>query len=153
MIILYLSHAYDTDNGYVALNETQWGQVYDIFEGINDRCPDLQGDITSMTMNGLIGNGKGCVLIVTEADVDRVSSSIYRASTQLNADVNHWSDSDSITQMVDDQLSYLASHRVLIDPSNSNSRTGFLVAQWILSLSNLYDNVYFSIEDMALRWA
>lgn len=104
-------------------------------------------------MNGLIGNGKGCVLIVTEADVDRVSSSIYRASTQLNADVNHWSDSDSITQMVDDQLSYLASHRVLIDPSNSNSRTGFLVAQWILSLSNLYDNVYFSIEDMALRWA
>ncbi|GIJ86373.1 hypothetical protein Asppvi_005261 [Aspergillus pseudoviridinutans] len=39
LINLYLSHALDTDNGYVVLNDVQWDKVYDIFEGITHRCP------------------------------------------------------------------------------------------------------------------
>jgi hypothetical protein len=152
LIILYLSHALDTDHGYVVLNDTQWGTVYDIFEGITHRCPNLDGEITDRTMNELIGDGTACVLLISEGTINRPSSGIY-PTAQFSSDVNHWSDTDSITDMMTDQISYLSSHRNLIDPASADARTTFLVTQWILSLTDIYENTYFSIEDWAVRYA
>ncbi|RLL96675.1 hypothetical protein CFD26_105640 [Aspergillus turcosus] len=63
-------------------------------------------------------------------------SGIY-PTDQFSSDVNHWTETDSITDMMTDQISYLSSHRNL----------------WILTLTSIYDNTYFSIEDWAVRYA
>ncbi|KAF7183488.1 hypothetical protein CNMCM7691_003687 [Aspergillus felis] len=152
LIILYLSHALDTDNGYVVLNDTQWDKVYDIFEGITHRCPNLDGEITDITMNKLIGHGTACVLLISEGTINRPKSGIYPTS-QFSSDVNHWSETDSIKDMRTDQISCLFSHRNLLDPTSNDARITFLVTQWILTLTSVYDNTYFSIEDWAVRYA
>jgi hypothetical protein len=46
LIILHISHAYNTDEGYRDMNNDEFNKVFDILEGLTHRCGGMDGDLT-----------------------------------------------------------------------------------------------------------
>ncbi|KAI5300883.1 hypothetical protein KEM55_004175 [Ascosphaera atra] len=151
LVILRLTHAYNTDDGYRGLKDAEWDGVFDRLEKLEKRCSGLKGDITNLTMNDLIGNGQACVIIVTNGGQARPDSGIYSESSFPVVD--HWSDTDSAEKMAEDQLKHLSESRHL---SPDATKDTFLIFQWLLTLEVL-ENVsisdWVSIESLAVRLA
>ncbi|KAI5289925.1 hypothetical protein KEM54_002872 [Ascosphaera aggregata] len=152
LVILRLTHAYNTDEGYRPFNESEYDGAFDILEGLENRCENLKGDITELKMNDLIGDDKACVIVITTGGKERPGKGIYAGSQSFPV-VDHWSNTDSVTKMADDQLSHLSGNRQL---SSKSTKDKFLIFQWLLTLEAL-ENVsvsdWISIESLAVRLA
>ncbi|GFF73175.1 glucan 1,3-beta-glucosidase [Aspergillus lentulus] len=158
LIILHISHAYNTDEGYRDMNNDEFNKVFDIMQGLTHRCGGLDGDLTDKTINDFIGDGNACVLIISDGGTARPAEGIYNTGSSFGWDgEGHWSNTDSISDMASDQLSYLASHRNIIQ-DDGKRLDKFMVMQWILTLEGLEnapgtgpDDHSISIESFATR--
>jgi len=131
LVILYLSHGYDTDNGYTDFTDKQWDGALDILEKIDKKCANVaKDDLTEATMNEYIGKG-GCALIVTDGGTERASKGIYRSSRFPRKD--DFSDSNDPPYMADDQIAKLQRHRNIRDPASDANADTFFVLSWTLT--------------------
>jgi hypothetical protein len=128
LLILYLSHDFDTDHGYTPLNETQWNTVLDLLEQLNNRCGGLAGDITEYKISELIGNGKACVIVITEGPISRPDKGIYPSSQFPHYD--QYTDTDDGNQMASDQIAKLHQNRNLVQDGSDQ----FHLLSWTLTL-------------------
>lgn len=135
LVIINLSHAYDTDLGnsnYPALTQDQWNSLFQQMTGINHlfvaQNPSSV-DLTTQTLNTFIGNGAAAVLVIVQPDNsislgDFANKGFYNYG-QLNA-YNNYADTDSLSGMENDQLNKMASQR-------SNPDASYFLLSWTLT--------------------
>ncbi|KAF2090633.1 PLC-like phosphodiesterase, partial [Saccharata proteae CBS 121410] len=137
LIILDVSHAYDTDNSYVDFSQDQWNTLFTQLAGLNNRLntTDLSttDDLTQRTLSQYIGNGAACVLVVAELPSGISLSDDYFAQGIVNSGssfsfYNEYADTDNLTAMELDQISKLASNRATPDDT-------FFLLSWTLTES------------------
>lgn len=105
LVILYLSHTFDTDNGYTPFTDEQWDGALDIMEKIDKKCANMEhDDLTEATMNEYIGRG-GCALIIIDGGEDRPSKGIYRSGRFPRRD--DYSDTNDAEAMANDHIAKL----------------------------------------------
>jgi hypothetical protein len=130
LAIPYLSHDFDSDNGYVSLSTDQWNKVLDMLEKLNNRCGGLSGDLTDYKMSDYIGNGKACVVIVTEGPVTRPDKGIYSVKDQW-PHTDLYTDTDDLPTMQNDQIAKLRRYKNIV--SGPDGQDSFFVMSWTLS--------------------
>lgn len=152
LVILRLTHAYNTDDGYRPMKDSEFEGAFDILEGLTHRCGGLEGDITDMKLNDLIGDGRACVIVVTSGGIARPEKGVYGESRAFPV-LDNWSDTDSVSKMASDQLAFLSKNRHL---SFKSTKDTFLIFQWLLTLQafeNISVSDWMSIESLAVRLA
>jgi hypothetical protein len=130
LVILYLSHDFDSDNGYVSLSTDQWNKVLDMLEKLNNRCGGLSGDLTEYKMSDYIGKGKACVIIVTEGPITRPDKGIYSMKDQW-PHTDLYTDTDDLPTMQNDQIAKLHRYKNIV--SGPDGQDSFFVMSWTLS--------------------
>ena len=136
LIIINLSHAYDTDDGnsnYPIFTQDQWNALFDELTGINHLYvhPDpTTVDLTTVTLSTFIESSPAVVVIVQPDDTinlgDYSSQGFYQYS-QLNA-YNSYADTDDLSTMENDQLTKMAAQRGTPDQS-------YFLLSWTLTQS------------------
>ncbi|CAK7219086.1 hypothetical protein SCUCBS95973_003705 [Sporothrix curviconia] len=153
LVILYLSHAFNTDDSYRDMNDNEWNHVFDIFGKLDHLCGGFTGDLTDHTINDYIGHGQACVLVVSEGGPVRPDKGIYSVNDQFPHN-DHWSDTEQVAKMASDQISHMTANRNVVAGGDDT----FLVMQWILTLEGA-DNIpvtgslAFGIDQLAIRSA
>jgi hypothetical protein len=147
LVILYLSHAYDTDNpSYPAFTDAQWNGALDVLEKIEKKCANLnKQDLTEVTMNEYIGKG-GCALIITEGGTERPSKGIYRSGRFPRKD--DFSETNDPEYMADDQIAKLQRNRNIRDPASPANADTFFVLSWTLT-QDIFDVIFQTITGYA----
>ncbi|KAJ3160489.1 hypothetical protein HDU88_007949 [Geranomyces variabilis] len=127
VIILYLSHAYNTNDDYRDFNDSEWNDVYNILEGITARKTTLDGTVSIPDMQ--FWDLKGSVLIVTEGH-SRTSSGIFNNKEQFHH-FDDYSETPSKTKMAADQIKKLLTNRSVGSADPEKDR--FHVLSWTLT--------------------
>jgi len=152
LVILYLSHSLDTDNGYKELTNPQWNSLMDKLEGLNHRytgkLTSSNTKLTDLPVNEFIGNGQACVLVVIER-----SQAAPRPDRGMFGDdffprYDDYSNTDDSNRMGDDQIAKLKANKRSPDDN-------FHVLSWTLTLSvtgTIFSNDQNSIERYALDY-
>jgi len=125
LVIINLSHAYDTDAGnsnYPIFTQAQWDALFAQLTGINHLYVDPNPstvDLTTVTLSTFIGSSPAVVVIVQPDDTidlgDYASQGFYQYS-QLNA-YNEYADTNTLSTMESDQLTKLAAQRTTPESS------------------------------------
>lgn len=109
LIILNLSHAKNTNNGYNDLNQQEWDALFDILK-TNLKCLfSIPGDqpnlIANTTLNTFIGEGSAAVVVIVDADIElgTYANQGFYPIESLNT-VNEYSDTHHFSKMMDDQI-------------------------------------------------
>ncbi|KAK2762469.1 hypothetical protein FQN53_007520 [Emmonsiellopsis sp. PD_33] len=136
LIILNLDLTLDTDNGYKPFNDEQWNGAFDIFEGLNNRRPNLEGDLSDKTIEEYIGGGKACVILISSGGKVRPEKGIY--STSQFPKYDSYSNSDDISAMADDQIAKLKGNRNIVS-GDADRKDVFHVFSWTLTLTRILD--------------
>ncbi|KAL8359373.1 hypothetical protein RB601_007892 [Gaeumannomyces tritici] len=135
LVIVSLSHAMQTDEGYRDLNDAEWDRVFDALERLDSRCAGLAGQVPDMTLDSLIGAGRACVVVLSDGGRARPDRGIYRPADSFDL-ADHWSDSDKVADMTADQAGWVRANRNLVsDPGARRDR--FLISQHILTVKAL----------------
>ena len=149
LVILKLSHTFDTDNGrtYPEFTQTQWEGLFSTLLSINNRYVTSSTSITTdLTINDFIhpaGSPVSAVIIIADVASNWITDNysnngIYPLST-LNL-YDEYSDSDSASTTVADQLQKM----------QDNSSQYFLLS-WILTLQTVDILLETTIQDLAGR--
>jgi hypothetical protein len=134
LIIINLSHAYDTDGGnsdYPIFTQDQWDALFAQLTGLEHLYVDPNPttvDLTQVTLSTFIGSSPAVVVIVQPDDTidlgDYSSQGFYQYS-QLNA-YNEYSDTSDLSTMESDQLSKMATQR-------STPTQSYFLLSWTLT--------------------
>ncbi|KZW03717.1 PLC-like phosphodiesterase [Exidia glandulosa HHB12029] len=113
VVILNFSHDLNTDVGnsdYRPLNQDEWNNLYRQLAGINNlyTSPNADTDLTTLSLNTLIGGGKSAVILVFQPDAHDITLDGRQGKGffwygQVNA-WNSYSDSDDLNSMANDQI-------------------------------------------------
>ncbi|KAF7352011.1 PLC-like phosphodiesterase [Mycena venus] len=138
LVIINLSHAYDTDAGnsdYPIFTQDQWDALFDQLTGINHLYVDPNPttvDLSTVTLSTFIASSPAVVVIVQPDDTidlgDYASQGFYQYS-QLNA-YNEYADTSTLSTMESDQLTKMAAQRGTPDQS-------YFLLSWTLTQSTL----------------
>ncbi|KAF9022695.1 PLC-like phosphodiesterase [Hymenopellis radicata] len=145
LVIINLSHAYDTDAGnsdYPIFTQGQWDALFDQLTGINHLYVDPNPtdvdpnptavDLSTVTLSTFIASSPAVVVIVQPDDTidlgDYASQGFYHYS-QLNA-YNEYADTSTLSTMESDQLAKMAAQRGTPDQS-------YFLLSWTLTQSTL----------------
>ncbi|KAJ6510441.1 PLC-like phosphodiesterase [Mycena sanguinolenta] len=125
LVIINLSHAYDTDAGnsnYPIFTQDQWNALFAELTAINHLYVDPNPttvDLTSLPLSTFIGSSPAVLVIVQPDDTvdlgDYASRGFYQYS-QLNA-YNEYADTNTLSTMESDQLTKMAAQRTSPDSS------------------------------------
>ncbi|KAJ6471567.1 PLC-like phosphodiesterase [Mycena vitilis] len=136
LVIINLSHAYDTDAGnsdYPIFTQAQWDALFAQLTGINHLYVDPNPtavDLTKVTLSTFIASSPAVVVIVQPDDTidlgDYATQGFYQYS-QLNA-YNEYADTSTLSTMESDQLTKLAAQRANPDQS-------YFLLSWTLTQS------------------
>ncbi|KAG8999361.1 hypothetical protein FRB94_006087 [Tulasnella sp. JGI-2019a] len=149
LVILNLSHAYDTDTGnanYPDLTQAQWedllkeltGQVAGV-EGLRHLYiapASAQDDLTQLKLNDFVGGGKAAVVVVvpnpnSTTNVPKLSATYANQGFYTYSQVNAFNDSagtNNADVMIKDQLTKMAENR-------PNSDASYFLLSWTVGLS------------------
>ncbi|KAJ6451341.1 PLC-like phosphodiesterase [Mycena vitilis] len=136
LVIINLSHAYDTDAGnsdYPIFTQAQWDALFDQLTAINHLYVDANPttvDLTTVTLSTFIASSPAVVVVVQPDDAvdlgDYATQGFYQYS-QLNA-YNEYADTSTLSTMESDQLAKLAAQRANPDQS-------YFLLSWTLTQS------------------
>ncbi|KAJ7041510.1 PLC-like phosphodiesterase [Mycena alexandri] len=138
LIIINLSHAYDTDAGnsnYPIFTQAQWEALFTQLEGINHLyvAPNpTTVDLTTLTLSTFIANSPAVVVIVqpdNSVNLGAFAQKGFYQYSQLNA-YNEYSDTATLSTMESDQLAKLAAQRTTPDQS-------YFLLSWTLTQDTL----------------
>ncbi|KAH8880986.1 pectin lyase-like protein [Thozetella sp. PMI_491] len=128
---------YDTDNGYPRLTTDQWRPIINTFrDGINKPCANFGNVLGDVTMNQLIGDGNGCVLMVLAGGIADELATPSRGIYPYGSlpFINDYANSDSAQTMGQDQVAKMKTRRVLGQPGASGTQQEFFVLSWTLTI-------------------
>jgi hypothetical protein len=135
LVVLYLSHDLETDEGYIPFSQDQWNGLFSQLSNLNHLfvAPNPTSvDLTMLTLNDFIGS-QPAVVVVVEPSSPGISLGGYASSgfyTTANFSVyNQYSDTDNLAAMEQDQLSKLAAQR-------PNPNAGYFLLSWTLTQSS-----------------
>lgn len=147
LVILELTHDFDTDNGYVSFSQAQWNALFQQLSGLNHLYKSTSS-LDDTTMNTFIGAGQPAVVVLAELEPGFTlgsytnqgfytvsESTIGQPAQPSNVDFeifNGYADSDSTQTMVSDQL--LKLHNVRTNPKDE-----YFVYSHTLTLQNIED--------------
>lgn len=136
LVIINLSHAYDTDSGnsdYPIFTQDQWNSLFDQLTGINHLYVDPNPttvDLTKVTLSTFIGSSPAVVVVVqpdNTIDLGDYSSKGFYQYSQLNA-YNSYADTSTLSTMESDQFTKMAAQRGTPDQS-------YFLLSWTLTQS------------------
>lgn len=124
LIIVNLSHDYDTDTGrdYQVFTQAQWDALFELLLGINDLyvAPDpTTVDLTQLPLSDFIGDDNAAVVVIVQPNNGSITLGDYNSLgfytySQFNA-YNSYSDTDSDSDMSSDQLQKMRTVRTSPD--------------------------------------
>lgn len=134
LVVLYLSHDLETDEGYVPFSQDQWNGLFAQLAGLNHLfvAQNPTGvDLTTLTLGDFISSQPAVVVVVDPSTSISLGDYATRGFyTTANFSVyNQYSDTDNLAQMEQDQLSKLAAQR-------PNPDTGYFLLSWTLTQSS-----------------
>ncbi|KAJ7090082.1 PLC-like phosphodiesterase [Mycena epipterygia] len=147
LIIINLSHAYDTDAGnsdYPIFTQAQWEALFEQLLGINHLYVDPNPttvDLTQVTLSTFISSSPAVVVIVQPddtIDLGTYASQGFYQYSQLNA-YNEYSDTSTLSTMESDQLAKLAAQRAM--PTQSYFLLSWTLTQSTLEVLGLGDSI------------
>lgn len=130
---------YDSDNrsapgaNYPRLTNEQWEPIWKKFRDGFDKPCDVgnPNDLTDLTMNDYIGDGKGCVLTVARsiggAQPDP-KKGFYSSDSFPTS--GKFSETDDYKFLADDQIARLTMNRAVKDPKDKENKDTFFVLHW-----------------------
>ena len=132
LVILDLSHALDTDNGYPPLNQAQTHTLMQQLLGLQYRfsAPAGISDLSKLTLKQLISSGPAVLIIFDDSTLSpgpfsqQAFAGFYN-TTQLNV-YNSYANTPDVDTMVSDQLGKMASQRRSPD-------SGLFLLSWTLT--------------------
>ena len=152
LVIINLSHAYDTDDGnsnYTIFTQDQWNSLFDELMGINHlyvHSNPTTVDLTKVTLSTFIGSPSPAVVVIVQPD-DTIDLGYYYSHgfykySQFNA-YNSYADTSDLGTMESDQFTKMAAQRGTPDQS-------YFLLSWTLTQSTA-DVLHFgpSILDLA----
>ncbi|KAF2453645.1 PLC-like phosphodiesterase [Lineolata rhizophorae] len=144
LVVLDLSHAYNTDNGatsYTDFTQDEWNRLFMQMKAINGRLVDAVAgneDLTQWTLNNFIGNGDGAVLIFAEmaggASVDPFKEEGFFSPNNFPV-FNQYANTHDVDRMRSDQVSKLKSNRDIVP----GGKDGFFLLSWTLTMEDVGD--------------
>ena len=149
LVILDLSHAYDSDTGYNELTEDEWNQLLQQLLALNYRfvAPPDTTDLSFLTLQDFIGTSPA-VMVIFDQDAQNVTLGSYAgqgfySSSQFSV-YNQYSNTDNADNMISDQLAKLKAQR-------PNPDSGLFLLSWTLTqqAGTSLDIVGKSIIDLA----
>ena len=160
LVILYLSHDLDTDVGnskYTAFSQGQWNSLLTLMQGITDLKAVTTGDLSQLTLNDYIGQGRAAVIVVVDPSGSNIEIGSYANKGFYSAGqytiYNEYSDTNDLKHMTTDQLAKMQAQRSSADAplfllswtltqSTSQAATcGTGLAESILSLAGQANSV------------
>jgi hypothetical protein len=119
LVILDLSHTFDTDHGYPPFSQDQWNVLMTELSGLNHRfiAPSSTSDLTTLKLQDFIRNGPAVVVIIRDslANGGAVDLGTFAGQgfypTGMFPIYNSYSDTDDQNDMIRDQLEKLQSKR------------------------------------------
>ncbi|KAF7791758.1 hypothetical protein EIP86_002782 [Pleurotus ostreatoroseus] len=121
LIVVLLSHDFNTDDGYRGLTQNEYEGLLKELCGIKDLyvAPDpVNVDLSEMTLHDFIGNGRAAVICIVQSTIalgDYNHKGFYRYN-QHNV-YNNYSETRDLDLMIKDQLKKLTQQRS--SPDNS----------------------------------
>lgn len=134
LIILDLSHDYDTDSGnsnYPPFTQEQWMTLLAQLQGINHlyKNSNPNVDLSSLTLNDFIANGPAVVVIIegtNTVNLGNLAGQGFYTSANLNI-YNNYANSDDWNAMATDQITKMKQN---VPPS-------YFLLSWTLTLQGL----------------
>lgn len=123
LVIVYLSHDLDTDVGnsrYAAFNQTQWDSLLtQMRENINNLYVVTASDLSLLTLNHYIGDGKAAVIVVVDPSGNDINIGAFATQGFYTPGqytvYNEYSDTNDLNQMAADQLAKMQARRPSAD--------------------------------------
>lgn len=112
LVILDLSHMYNTDDKWRNLNSDEFNRLLTQLQGIQHRYTGPNGDLSALSLNTFIKDGPCVIVLISDSSVALPPSppaGIFPSSV-LNI-FNQYSNTDDPNTMKSDQLSKLATQR------------------------------------------
>jgi hypothetical protein len=148
LVVLYLSHDLETDEGYVPFNQDQWNGLFSQLARLNHlfvTSNPTSVDLTMLTLNDFIGSQAAVVVVVDPSS--SVNLGVYATQgfyTTANFSVfNQYSDTDDLAAMQANQLNKLKSQRpdpdavyFLLSWTLTQSTTDAIAGPCVLDLAN-----------------
>jgi hypothetical protein len=132
LVILDLSHAYDTDNGYSPLTQAQTIALMQQLQGLQHRfaAPVGTSDLSKLTLNQFIASGASVLIIFDDSTLSpgAFSQSAFAGfynNSQLSV-YNSYANTANLGTMVSDQLGKMATQRHSPD-------SGLFLLSWTLT--------------------
>ena len=123
LIVLNLSHAYNTDVGrsYRSFNQDEWTGLFRQMSAIQHLFASTSGDLTTLPLNQFIGDGQAAVVVVVQPDSSipnftfgpYANKGFYPYSA-FNV-YNNYSGDDKVSDMSKDQLGKMRTQRTSPD--------------------------------------
>jgi len=133
LVILYLSHDYNTDVGnssYRAFTQQEYNGLLAQLGGLNNLYAVANpGDLTQIQLNDYIGQNKAAVIVVVDAPGITVGDAYFGKGFYLPANFpvyNQYSDTNDAAQMVSGQLGKMKEQRT--SPTSS-----YFLLSWTLT--------------------
>ena len=144
LVILSLDSdsSFDTDeSSYPRFTDAQWIALFNEFaSGIKKPCSTVDGRILSyVTMNEFIGDGVGCVAMITAGSVGTLYDNNtfgvfeYAQLPFYSSEVSIGSPSEENQQMATGEISKLKAQRNLVGTGNTNNSDDPFVMQWLIA--------------------
>ena len=132
LVILDLSHALDTDNGYPPLNQAHTRTLMQQLLGLQYRflAPAGTSDLSKLTLKEFIASGPSVLIIFDDSTLapgafsQQAFAGFYN-TTQLNV-YNSYANTPDVDTMVSDQLGKMASQR-------RSPNSGLFLLSWTLT--------------------
>ena len=132
LVILDLSHAYDTDNGYPPLTQAQTNNLMQQLLGLQHRftAPAGTPDLSKLTLKDFIGSSASVLIIFDDSTLSPGAFSQqafpgFYNNTQLSV-YNSYANTPNLGTMVTDQLGKMAAQRHSPD-------SGLFLLSWTLT--------------------
>ncbi|KAE9363380.1 PLC-like phosphodiesterase [Stipitochalara longipes BDJ] len=120
LVILRITHDYDTDGSYGGFNQTQWNGLFGQLSLLKHlfTAPSGTSDLTTLSLNTFIGNNQAAVVLIIELDNgitlgDYVGKGFYDSS--LFPLYDNYANTDGPNTTTGDQLQKLAAQRASPD--------------------------------------
>jgi hypothetical protein len=132
LVILDLSHAYDTDNGYPPLTQAQTTALMQQLQSLQHlfAAPAGTSDLSKLTLNQFIASSAAAIIIFDDSTLSPGAFSPkafpgFYTNSQFSV-YNSYADTANLNTMVSDQLSKMASQRRSPD-------SGLFLLSWTLT--------------------
>lgn len=124
LIVLNLSHAYNTDVGrdYRSFNQDEWNRLFQQMTGIQHLFVSSSGDLTTLPLNQFIGNGQAAVVVVIQPDTTAIPNFTLGQYAQRGFYLygaydayNNYAEKNKVSDMSKDQLDKMREQRTSPD--------------------------------------